>query len=350
MAIVNRTIAKTYFNTGDKPTESQFGDFIDSALFYEDTSNFGRSLVSAQSAVSARNLLGSGTVGNNLFTAITTASAQQNIGGGIVGKQVFEAITTASGRSALDAQPLNNNLTAFAGLSGSADKIPLFTGAGTITLVNRISPTIQKFTSGSGTYLTPANVLYLKIKMTGGGGGGGGSGSASGTSAGDGGTTTFGSSLLTATGGIKGARDSAGGAGGSATINSPAIGTALSGGFGSGAMGLGGTAGIVALAGGAGGNNVLGGGGGGGNSSAAGVAGTVNTGGGGGGAGCTGSALQITASGGGAGGYIEAIIPNPSSTYSYAVGSGGASGGAGTGGFAGGTGGSGYIEITEYYN
>jgi len=157
MAIVNRTTAKTYFNTGDKPTESQFGDFIDSALFYEDTSNFGRSLVSASTATSVRSLLEAGTVGNNLFTAITTASAQQNIGGGIVGRQVFEAITTASGRSVLDAQPLNNNLTAFAGLSGSADKIPYFTGSGTMALQDRLATTTNQGVAYLNNPITIAN-------------------------------------------------------------------------------------------------------------------------------------------------------------------------------------------------
>ena len=118
MAIVSRSTAKTYFNTGDKPTESEFSDFIDSAIFQEDFSNFGKSLVSAQTATSVRNILGSGTIGDvlfkdntqvsaqnnigggtvgkNVFTATTTASAQQNIGGGTVGRQIFEAITTAS--------------------------------------------------------------------------------------------------------------------------------------------------------------------------------------------------------------------------------------------------------------
>jgi hypothetical protein len=32
----SRTTLKTYFNTGDKPTEAQFSDFIDSGFNYED--------------------------------------------------------------------------------------------------------------------------------------------------------------------------------------------------------------------------------------------------------------------------------------------------------------------------
>lgn len=96
MAIVNRITAKTYFNTGNKPTEAQFGNFIDSAIFQEDISNFGKSLVSAETATSARTVLGAGTVGNALFQDTTQASAQNNIGGGTVGRQIFEATTTAS--------------------------------------------------------------------------------------------------------------------------------------------------------------------------------------------------------------------------------------------------------------
>jgi hypothetical protein len=99
MTIENRTTVKTYFQTGDKPSQDQFENFIDSAIFYEDTSNFGRQLVSASSATSARNLLGVGTVGNNLFTAITTASAQNELGGKTVGKILFETNTTASAQT-----------------------------------------------------------------------------------------------------------------------------------------------------------------------------------------------------------------------------------------------------------
>lgn len=33
MSVVNKTTAKSYFETGDTPTQSQFGDLIDSTLF-----------------------------------------------------------------------------------------------------------------------------------------------------------------------------------------------------------------------------------------------------------------------------------------------------------------------------
>ena len=208
-------------------------------------------------------------------------------------------------------------------------------------VVFRKSPTVQKFTSGSGTYTTPAEVLYLEVRMSAGGGGGGGSGTGGGTG-GNGGVSTFGTSLLTTTGGVGGLFNAQGSSGGTATVSSPAVSILDIAGSN------GGTAEQArAFAyGGAGGSNPI---------SAvapmsngvAGLSGKLGGGGAGGGAGAT---AIITGSGAGAGGYIEAIIPSPSATYSYAVGSGGAGGTAGTSGFAGGAGGNGFIEITEFYN
>lgn len=86
MSIVTRAVAKTYFETGDKPTQSQFIDLIDGAMFNEDFSTLGKAIVSAATTASAQNLLGipginpPGTVGNILLAAITTASAQTQIG------------------------------------------------------------------------------------------------------------------------------------------------------------------------------------------------------------------------------------------------------------------------------
>jgi len=210
-------------------------------------------------------------------------------------------------------------------------------------------PTIQKFTSGSGTYTTPAGVLYIRVKQVGGGAGGAGSGGGGGTGA-NGGNTTFGTSLLVANGGTGGVTNgSLGGAGGSSSLGTGPIGTALSGGYGQ--AGFTSSATGSSPCGGFGGTTAFGGAGSGGNGNGGGAGGSAiaNTGAGGGGAG--GSATTTFAgAGGGAGGFIDAIILSPSTTYSYAVGSGGAGGTAGTSGYAGGAGGSGYIEITEYYN
>lgn len=208
-------------------------------------------------------------------------------------------------------------------------------------VVYRKNPTVQKFTSGSGTYTTPAEVLYLKVRMTGGGGGGGGSGTGGGTG-GTAGNSTFGTSLLTANGGAGGAFNAQGGAGGSPTVSSPAISILDIAGNNGGtaeqarAFAYGGSGGSNPISGISPMSNAT-----------AGLSGKLGGGGAGGGAGAT---SIITAAGGGAGAYIEAIISSPSATYSYAVGSGGAGGTAGTSGFAGGAGGNGFIEITEYYN
>ena len=220
---------------------------------------------------------------------------------------------------------------------------------GTDFLLNKKNPSIQKFTSGSGTYTTPANALYLRVRQVGGGGGGGGSGGNGGVGA-TGGNTTFGTSLLVANGGTGGATNGAiGGSGGSASLGTGPIGTALSGGYGQ--------AGFTSSAigtnpcGGFGGSTAFGGAGSGANGSTGGGGGSAinNTGAGGGGAGGT-STTTFAGAGGGAGGCINAIIESPSTTYAYTVGSGGAGGTAGTSGSTGGSGGTGYIEITEFYN
>lgn len=208
------------------------------------------------------------------------------------------------------------------------------------------TPTVQRFTSGSGTYTTPANVKWIKVTMVGGGAGGAGSGTATGTNPTAGGDSTFGSSLLTASGGGAGTWTAGlGGSGGSVTVNSPAIRViGVAGGDGgsqsgnSSALWPGGNGGVSAL-GGAGRGGSAGGG----------AAGGPNSGSGGGGAGINAVASGYTGPGGGAGGYIEAIITSPSATYSYSVGAGGNAGGAGTSGSAGGAGGSGVIVVEEFY-
>jgi hypothetical protein len=193
-------------------------------------------------------------------------------------------------------------------------------------------PTVQKFLSGSGTYITPANCSYIRVRMVGGGGGGQGYNSTA--SAGGGGASTFGS-ILTANGGAGGSNN-VGGLGGIATISSPATGSTFIGGAGGSAGG------IANTCGGAGGSSMFGGSGVGGQyAQVAGGAGGANTGGGGGGQGN--GAIVSSVSGGGAGGGLDAVIANPLSTYSYIIGTSGTAIGSG------GIGGSGYIEVTEYY-
>nr|BFD58916.1 hypothetical protein CKG001_10230 [Bdellovibrio sp. CKG001] len=214
-------------------------------------------------------------------------------------------------------------------------------------------PTVRRLTSGSGTYTTPPGVKYLIVEMVGGGSGGSGSSSTTannGGIGGTGGTTTFGSSLLIATGGSGSGTYSGNGIGGVATVNSPAISIVqLNGASGNAGVYNSSTTNPI-LFGSAGAATPLGGAGSQTEPLTAGKNAVANTGSGGGGAAGNGSFPSVTGSGGSAGAYIKAQINSPSLTYAYAVGAGGTGGTAGTSGYAGGAGGSGVIIITEYYS
>lgn len=212
------------------------------------------------------------------------------------------------------------------------------------------TPTTQLLTASSGTYTTPAGVLYITVEMVGGGGGGGGSGTTGQTAGGGGGSTTFGTSLLTASGGGGGSVSGTGGGstGGSPTVTGPAIDIGSSiGSYGTGQSASGVLS--VFLAGGNGGASPFNGAGVGG-FGAAGLGAATNSGSGGGGGG-TGSlaSTQFTGGGGAPGGYVRAQINTPSATYAYANGAAGSAGSAGTSGSVGGVGGSGKIVVREFY-
>lgn len=202
--------------------------------------------------------------------------------------------------------------------------------------------------NGTGTYTTPANVKWIRVRMVGGGGGGGGGGSAgnlAGTG-GNGGSTTFGSSLLVANGGTGGAcNQTFGGAGGTASIGAGAVGVAITGAQGNSPANPSATTNYTAS--GAGGASFFGGPGG---STAAGVAASApvaNTGSGGGGGSFNGTGYQ--GAGGGAGGFIDAIItPSAGQTFAYSVGAGGTAG-AGATGTAGAAGAGGIIIVEQFY-
>lgn len=233
----------------------------------------------------------------------------------------------------------------FCGPTGGAAAAPTFRALQT--------PTVQNFTSASGTYTTPAGALYIRVRMVGGGGGGGTAGtlvSVTATQTGStGGNTTFGTSLLTANGGGGGANGvvAAAGSGGTATVNASATTIqliALTGAAGNLGANISGN--VTFTAGGSGGSSLFGGAG----SSASGAA-VANTGSGGGG-GNSGATPISVGNGGGAGGFVEAIIiTTPGQTFSYSVGALGAAGST-SGAIspaAGGNGASGYIQVTAHY-
>jgi hypothetical protein len=258
----------------------------------------------------------------------------------------------SSGSATVGATYTNNAITYTVYATVSSATLVVMSGSG----APAASGTLTKASGTGDSTLTFSSVkapLYLKVRMVGGGGGGGQSGtSGTGGSSTNGGNTTFGSSLLTANGGTGGASGgSDGSAGGSATIASPAYGQAVTGTSGRGA-----NVSVITTPGGsslyigsAGGQSPFGGSGGAKNGAATAESAVANTGSGGQGGYSDTASNAGGGPGGAAGGYIDAIIPNPSATYSYAVGSGGTGGTAGTGGANAGNGGSGVIFVTEYY-
>lgn len=210
------------------------------------------------------------------------------------------------------------------------------------------TPTVQVFPAGVGTYTTPLNCAWIRVKVVGGGGGGAGSGASAtpGTDGSDGTSSTFGA--ISAGKGFGGMANGDAGLGGSATL-----------GLGSGKASPGSPGGVGSLVavsagaipGGHGGNSVYGGAGsaGSGGSGQVATSAVANSGSGGGGGSPTSAALSYAGGGGGGGGYVETIIVGPAATYSYGVGSGGAGGAAGTGGNVGGAGADGYLVVEEYY-
>lgn len=219
------------------------------------------------------------------------------------------------------------------------------TGAGTASITFTAADALATYTRPSG----PAP-LFLKVKLRASGGSGGGGSTASNGAAGTAGKSSFfGANLLIATGGSGGAAGNtggsqpAGGSGGSFTVNSPAI----DAGSINGQSGENGWNMLL--------NQYVPGGGGGGQGGGRSIFGTgssavANTGGGGQGGGNIAGTASQSGAGGGEGGLVEAIIPNPGSTYVYLVGAsvtGGA--GAGSGSQNGGASGSGILIVEEHY-
>lgn len=222
-----------------------------------------------------------------------------------------------------------------------------------LTAARRTLPTFQTLTASSGTYTTPANVLWIEWKLVGGGGGGGGGNN--GSAATGGGTTCLALSGAACSSPILFAN---GGGGSSYTFTAPG-GTPMSGGVvsnGSGnSGGPGSTPGLNHNGlGGSGGPSCVGGAAPGSVGAAAGTAAVANSGAGGGGGGNTNGTLDGGGGSGGASGACTTFITtSPAATYTYAIGPGGA-GAAGasinsSSGGAGGAGGSGRIEVIEHY-
>lgn len=350
--------------------------------------------------------------------ATTGASAPTRLGVGTNG-QVLTA-DSAEATGVKWASPSSNPTTTKGDLAGydtAPNRIPVGTNGQILVAdsnqalglrwASSISPSIQKFTSGSGTYylnyvfvvsgasatagatytnngitftvsatvssgsqlvaygngapaasgtLTKASgtgdatiafTAYkspLHLRVRMVGGGGGGAGSGtSGVGAGGNGGNTTFGASLTASGGV-GCSQYASAAGGVASVG-------VGSGFGvRGGASAAGIFNVTNAPGGAGGSSALGGAGAAGTPGAVGGgAGAANSGGGGGGGGTGATGGSNSGGGGGAGGFIDVVIPSPSASYTYSVGAGGTAGTAGANGAVGGDGGSGLIIVEEYY-
>lgn len=317
--------------TGFLKNSSGTKDMANAAYVITDTDGFGV-FISASTLTANR--------------ALTLPATASNIGRVISVKKVdaglFAINITPAGADSIDE---STAVLALTNQWASATLYCTVSGKWVLLEVINIGPTVQKFTSGSGTYTLPAYVRSIKVKVSGGGGGGGGSGPTAGSGTAGGNSTFTGSnSTITANGGSlgSGTANVAGGAGGTASITGTAVGTAVTGGRGaSGAA-------ISFSTGGSGGVNPLGGAGQPGPSTpAAGGSGAANT--GAGASGGSGTTSIQGGNGGGSGGYVDVVITFPEATYTYAVGAAGTAGTAGTGGAAGGTGAAGYLEVIEFY-
>lgn len=259
----------------------------------------------------------------------------------------------ASGNATAGATYTNNGVTYTIKFTTAAGLYVKASGNGAPTT----SGTLTK-ASGTGdatlTFYAVRLPIALNVIAQGAGGGGAGGGSATNNvAAGNGSATTFGTTLISAGGGIGSLWEAAGGAGGTASLGSGPAGIASNGTQGGGYW-----ADIISTSFGssAGASSPLGGGGG--SAGAQYVGGNGGLGGGGGGGGVSGNANDIGGGGGGSGAYVDGQIADTAlatllaaGSASYAVGSGGAGGVAnlnGTG-WAGGNGGNGILRITEHY-
>lgn len=228
--------------------------------------------------------------------------------------------------------PSDLGTAAFVNTGTSSGQLPLLDSSGLLPSSVTKAPTRQFFQT-SGSYSAPAGCKKILVRYQGAGGGGGARDTNNGS---DGGNTTFNS--VVANGGEGGRY------GGSGTVTrggnggNSGTGTATrrfrgSGGFVSlGTTSPGGNSALGFIAG----NPVT--------AASNPQEGVLGSGGSGAGSNLTGT---YSGGGGGAGEYVELEINNPTGSYTYTIGVGGAGGPAGT--VAGAKGGDGWIEVTEFY-
>lgn len=230
MTALPKSTIKSYFLTGDKPTQSQFGDLVDS---YAD---FGSSLTaltgdvtitapvsgSAVATISSAAVTGSKIANNTITTANIYVSAKSGTANVLV---TVSGAITAGHYAIFDAN--GNVVDGGSGASGGLIDVQVFVS------------------SGTSTWIKPAGTNAIEIWIVGGGGGGsgtGGNGGAGGGSYKYEKTSILSTETVTIGVGGTGATSGAAGAGGTSSFGSHCSST---GGFGAGGTGnvggLGGT-------------------------------------------------------------------------------------------------------------
>lgn len=325
--------------------------------------NAGQSIMVADlvGGVSATNTLVISRAGADTINGGTTVTLSSANGAYLlISDGVSKWTAQAQGAAASSGVPSVGGVSGAIGVTNGLD----MTGSNIeLTAARRTLPTTSVVTgsshtggfaaNGSGTYTTPANVLWIEIYMVGGGGGGGGSGATAATASNAVATcwNTSGAACTTPV------YSAGGGGGGGGNGNAAGAGGTVSGSGTftwsvAGASGSGGTtaiSGSTGGVGGTGGSSFYGGAGGGAAPNVAGGSAASNSGSGAGGAGLISTVSQNAGSGGGAGAVGYVAINTPAATYTYSVGTGTSGGTAGTSGQGGGTGAGGQIVVIEHY-
>lgn len=111
MAIQHQTTVKSWFESGDRPTQAQFADWIETSMpnWFVDVASAveagstGAIIVASTVAATIGGLgpLGAGVVGGQIFRSGVTASVASLFNAGAFGSQMLTTITTASAASML---------------------------------------------------------------------------------------------------------------------------------------------------------------------------------------------------------------------------------------------------------
>ncbi len=165
------TALKLFFETGDRPTQSQFGDVMDSYVNVVQTS--GQTIISDVSAQGGWKHRGTLSVLGSALTSLT-------------GNVVVSGTTV-----------LSNSLTISGSANASLSGNLAVTGALTKNSHPVVTQVKRQVFSSTGTYTPTSGIVYVDVEIVGGGGGGGGCDSTAGSAGGGGGGGNYAKGIFT---------------------------------------------------------------------------------------------------------------------------------------------------------